>query len=124
MNVLNLEMVELILQQMNFLTCKPEQRILNRNLIYEIKCEKILREKSITAITEHCRKMISGAPNFFLNHEVSLIKVVIVWAPSEKEIIEVHISDKASFAVFNTREFTRKEDLNESRLFRKIWDIF
>ena len=68
--------------------------------------------------------MISGAPNFFLNHEVSLIKVVIVWAPSEKEIIEVHISDKASFAVFNTREFTRKEDLNESRLFRKIWDIF
>ena len=76
--------VQLILQQMSFLNCKLVQRILSRNFNHEIKCRKVLLEKSISTFTENCRKTISGKPDVISNLQVTLLKVAFVWGPSRK----------------------------------------
>ena len=58
-----------------------------------------------------------------------------MWAPFERQKIEVHIFEKANFSGFGTWKFTAKEDLNPRkqvflnlRLWpaqkRKMWSFF
>ena len=39
-------------------------------------------------------------------------KVVVIWAPSEGEKVEIHIFERISLSGFDTWEFTIKEDSN------------
>ena len=62
--------------------------------------------------------------------------VVVIWAPFERQKIEVHIFERANLSGFGTWKFTAKEDLNRRKQvfllnFRpwpaqkpKIWSIF
>ena len=59
-----------------------------------------------------------------------------IWAPFERQKIEVHIFERARLSGFDTSKFTAKEDLNQRKqVFRlnfrpwpaqnpKIWSIF
>ena len=63
-------------------------------------------------------------------------EVVVIWAPFERQKIEVHIFERTNLSCFGTWKFTAKEDLNprkqvfllNSRLWLahkpKIWSFF
>ena len=42
-------------------------------------------------------------------------EVVFIWAPFERQKIEVHIFERANLSGFGTRKFTTKEDLNTQK---------
>ena len=61
--------------------------------------------------------------NFFKNHfrhlkfcieipQTDWPEVVVIWAPFERQKIEVHIFERANLSGFATWKFTTKEDLN------------
>ena len=64
------------------------------------------------------------------------LEAVVIWGPSERRNIEVHIFERANLSGFGTWNFTAKEDLNRRKqLFllnfrpwpaqkKKIWSIF
>ena len=41
--------------------------------------------------------------------------VVVIWAPLEREKIEVHIFERANLSGFGTWKFSAKEDLNRQK---------
>ena len=40
------------------------------------------------------------------------LEAVVIWGPSERRNIEVHIFERANLSGFGTWNFTAKEDLN------------
>ena len=64
------------------------------------------------------------------------LEAIVIWGPSERRNIEVHIFERANLSGFGTWNFTAKEDLNRRKQvfvlnFRpwpaqkpKIWSVF
>ena len=64
------------------------------------------------------------------------LEAIVIWGPSERRNIEIHIFERANLSGFGTWNFTAKEDLNRRKQlfllnFRpwpvhkpKIWSIF
>ena len=42
-------------------------------------------------------------------------RVIVIWAPFERQRIEVHIFERANLSGFGTSKFTAKEDLNRRK---------
>ena len=94
-----------------------------------------LRKKSRSQLSRHFPEKPFQAPKIQIP-PADWQGLVVIWAPFERQKIEVHIFERANLSGFGMWKFTAKEDLNQQKQvffhnFRpwstqkpKVWSIF
>ena len=102
--------------------------VFSKILIYE--------RKAIATFAALSWETVSGTWNYIQIAQADWPEVVVIWAPFERQKIEVDIFEKTDISGFGTWRFTAKEDLNRQKEvfllnFRpwpaqipEIWSIF
>ena len=60
-------------------------------------------------------KIVSGTENYIQTPQADWLGLIAIWAPFERQKIEVHIFERANLSGFGTWKLSSKEDLNRRR---------